>query len=256
MITEIIGNSTLILGDCLEVLPIFSDNFAHWAVTSPPYNLNKLHSGHSNKEKQSEQSARMEEKYDEWYADELEESVYQAQQKEVITELMRVCSESIFYNHRIRYVWHNRNKNPPKSKIYHPLMWLQDFPIWSELIWDRAGGGLPHGRHPLAHEYIYQIKKPSRIKDVGGMTSVLRISPVKNSLHVCPFPTKLVKSCLSPWYKEGDIVIDPFMGAATVGIVAEQLGMQFIGIEKDPKIFEGACINIEQNYKYRNMVNT
>jgi DNA modification methylase len=38
---------------------------------------------------------------------------------------------------------------------------------------------------------------------------------------------------------KGDItVLDPYMGSGTVGLVCKQLGLKFIGIEKDPNYFE------------------
>lgn len=251
MLKETIGAATLYCCDNRELLPTFETGSINWCVTSPPYNLNKDHSGHNNKELQSAQSACMEAKYDEWYDDELLESDYQEQQKAILRELCRITTDSVFYNHRIRYAWHSRNKNPPPSKILHPLMWLQEFPIWDEIIWDRAGGGLPHGRSALGHEYVYQLKRPRNIISSTGHTSVWKIPPVKNSLHVCAFPTKLVKQCLVPYYQKGESVIDPFMGSAQVGVAAMQLGLSFIGIERSPKFFEAACINLESNYRAR-----
>lgn len=44
----------------------------------------------------------------------------------------------------------------------------------------------------------------------------------------------------------GEVVLDPFMGAATTGIAALAIGRSFVGIEKDMGHFDTACRRIEQ----------
>ena len=43
----------------------------------------------------------------------------------------------------------------------------------------------------------------------------------------------------------GDAVCDPFMGSGTTGVACVSLGRKFIGIEKDPDYFEIACQRIQ-----------
>ena len=237
---ETIGNATLYLGDCLEILPTLDK--VDWCVTSPPYNLNKIHSGGDH----TKQSKRMTEKYDEWYADDMDEGEYQEWQKMVLTQLGNVVTNSTFYNHRIRYAWHGRNKNAPASKIYHPLHWLSDFPIWCEIIWDRCGASTPTGRFGQGHELIYQIGKPvqGKIRKSYGLTDVWRIPPAQTDGHVCAFPVALVERCLIV-SDFGDSVIDPFMGSGTTGVACANLGRKFIGIEIEEKYFDIAVERIE-----------
>lgn len=39
---------------------------------------------------------------------------------------------------------------------------------------------------------------------------------------------------------ENDVVLDPYMGSGTTGIVCKELGYDFIGIELDKEMFEKA----------------
>jgi DNA modification methylase len=228
---EKIGDCTLYLGNCLEVLP---DIQAEIAVTSPPYNLNKTASGGGNSKRT----------YDGWYEDDLPEAVYQGQQRELIGTLQEACNSSIFYNHRIRYAWHSRNKFRPVSNIYHPMDWLKDFPIWAEVVWSRKGTtGHANGRFRLADERIYQIGKPNKFHDLGYGT-VWEIPPSKNEGHVCTFPQELPRKCMESTTDIGDVVVDPYMGSGTTGVVAVQMGRKFIGIERDPDYFDLAVNNI------------
>jgi DNA modification methylase len=49
--------------------------------------------------------------------------------------------------------------------------------------------------------------------------------------HFATMPPKLIEPCILAGSRPGDIVLDPFMGAGTVALVALQHGRQYIGIE-------------------------
>jgi len=225
----------------MDVLPVIGE--IDWAITSPPYNLNKACSDGVT----TSQAKKMTEKYERWYDDDLPELDYQQWQKDVIAAMLSIVKNSIFYNHRIRYAWHSRNKYQPPSKVHHPLDWLRDFPIWCEIIWDRGGTSTPTGRFGQAHELIYQIGKPSpeRYARSYGMTDVWRVPPAPSEGHVCAFPVEIVERCLKVT-EFADSVCDPFMGSGTTGVACVNLGRKFIGIEKEPEYFDMACERIRQ----------
>lgn len=58
--------------------------------------------------------------------------------------------------------------------------------------------------------------------------------------HFATFPEALVEPCIRAGTKPGDTVLDPFMGAGTVGLVAVRLGREYLGIELNPKYVEMA----------------
>jgi DNA modification methylase len=51
--------------------------------------------------------------------------------------------------------------------------------------------------------------------------------------HFATFPPDLPERCIKAGTKVGGVVLDPFSGAATTGLVATRLGRQFIGIEQN-----------------------
>jgi DNA modification methylase len=53
--------------------------------------------------------------------------------------------------------------------------------------------------------------------------------------HFATFPQKLVEPCLLAGSAPGDLVLDPFCGAGTVGLVAQTHGRGFVGIELKPE---------------------
>jgi len=224
----------LIHDDCLNAMRGMPDNSVDITVTSPPYNLNKRASGGGNSKRN----------YDGWYADDMPEEEYQVWQKDCIREMVRITKGSVFYNHKVRYAWHSRNKYRVPSNIYHPMQWLCDFPIWCEIVWDRrATSGHANRRCRMSDERIYQIGKPDKFNDMG-YTTVWQIPPTKNVNHVCTFPQELVERCILQSTDEGDVVFDPFMGAGTSGVTAKRLNREFVGVEMDAEYFQIAQSNI------------
>ena len=45
------------------------------------------------------------------------------------------------------------------------------------------------------------------------------------------FPPELIEPCIKAGSEKGDIILDPFMGSGTTGMVAKQLGRDYIGCE-------------------------
>lgn len=52
--------------------------------------------------------------------------------------------------------------------------------------------------------------------------------------HFAVFPEKLVEPCLLAGCPKDGIVLDPFMGSGTTGVVAKRLGRGFLGIDINP----------------------
>lgn len=52
--------------------------------------------------------------------------------------------------------------------------------------------------------------------------------------HFATFPPKLIEPCIKAGSKPGDVVLDPFNGAGTTGLVATRLDRRYIGLELNP----------------------
>lgn len=66
--------------------------------------------------------------------------------------------------------------------------------------------------------------------------SVWRVSTSSfRGAHFATFPEKLIEPCILAGCRPNGIVLDPFFGSGTTGVVAQKLGRQFIGIELNPE---------------------
>jgi len=62
--------------------------------------------------------------------------------------------------------------------------------------------------------------------------------------HPTEKPVGLMAQYITNSSEPGDVVLDPFMGSGTTGVAAIETGRKFIGCELDPKFFEMACERI------------
>lgn len=70
----------------------------------------------------------------------------------------------------------------------------------------------------------------------------------KSALHSTQKPIELLEYFLKTYTNPGDIVLDNCMGSGSTGVACLNTGRQFIGIEKDPQMFNVANERIERNY--------
>ncbi len=99
--------------------------------------------------------------------------------------------------------------------------------------WDKGSGahGTIHRDGRTAAEYVEAEVSPWRNK-----RSVWSVSPSPfPEAHFATFPPKLIEPCILAGCPEGGTVLDPFFGAGTTGLVAQQHGRNCIGIELNPE---------------------
>lgn len=66
--------------------------------------------------------------------------------------------------------------------------------------------------------------------------SVWTITPKPyRGAHFATMPPDLARTCILAGSRPGDIVLDPFNGSGTTGLVAGELGRRYVGVELNPK---------------------
>jgi len=76
----------------------------------------------------------------------------------------------------------------------------------------------------------YKPVSKVRRRDVWSLTV-----PGNKLKHFAMMNVKLIDLCIKAGCPEGGVVLDPFMGAGSVGLVAKQLGRNYVGIELNPE---------------------
>ena len=71
--------------------------------------------------------------------------------------------------------------------------------------------------------------------------------------HPTTKPTRLMAELVSLFSDASQTILDPFMGSGTTGVACAKLGRRFIGIEIDPGYFDIACRRIDEAYRQRDL---
>jgi DNA modification methylase len=135
----------------------------------------------------------------------------------------------------------------------------------ADIIWEKSNG-MPEAvkdRPTRCHEYVFLLTKnphyfynSEAIKEETtegankrNKRSVWKINQKPYAgAHFAVFPEELVKTCMLAGSKEGDLVLDPFVGSGTTGAVANKLKRNFIGIDLNPDY----CIMAQERIKKEN----
>ena len=125
----------------------------------------------------------------------------------------------------------------------------------SEVIWQKPNcqPESVQDRPTREHEHVFMFAKSERyyydnesIRGVNGrrLRTVWNINTRPNkyaSGHFATFPRELVSRCIHLTSREGDLVMDPFLGSGTTAVEALLSGRRILGIELNPDYVDIAC---------------
>lgn len=225
-----IGDATLYLGDCMEILPTLDKVDA--VITDPPYS-EKTHKGHDSSTKGHLGEGK-------------DNSDRSSLGYSYLTENMIDSLVGLYNN--ICTGW---------------IVWMTDHTLAPHI----SKGFEQKGRYVFAPLPFYQAGRSVRLSGDGpsSWTDWIIVSRTKaqsrwgtlpggyiagsgwnDKQRMGGKPTLLMDSLVCDYSKLNNIVLDTHMGAGTTGVSCIKNGRKFIGCEIDPQAFEIACKRIEQ----------
>lgn len=123
-----------------------------------------------------------------------------------------------------------------------PLIYKNKFKFSYEfIIWADKGYG-----HIFNYEEMYKIKN-KEMEDVWILPAV-SMNEKKYGYHPTQKPECLLERIIKAATLENQIVLDPFLGSGTTGVVCKRLNRKFIGIEKEDDYFNICKKRIENEF--------
>ena len=250
----IIGNATLYLGDCRDILPSLSEVDA--VITSPPYDNLRAYG----------------------------ETFDNLDCRPVITALSKILAFGgvIVWNvadatvngsetgtsfrqalHAIEVglnlhdtmIYLKENVNFPESIRYfsgfeYMFVFSNGRPKVFNPIKDRKNewaGSVMHGTDRQPDGSTKPISGKGKVIEANGMrfNYWFMSNNCNDTGHPAPMPYAMAADHIASWTNSSELVLDPFMGSGTTGVAAVQMGRKFIGIEREPKYFDIACKRLE-----------
>lgn len=213
---EVIGDATLYLGDCLEVLPHIGEFDA--VVTDPPYGIDGGTGGDSRV---------------------FGKGRYLSAFEDTPDYISRVCVTAV--TSAIRYA--EAAAVTPGIRCLHRYPTPRDMGcFWMPAACTHGPWGMTTFQPILFYGKDWRAGK-------GALPSGKMVTEAseKNG-HPCPKPIKAWAWLVDKVAKPGGVAIDPFMGSGTTGVACANLGRKFIGIELEERYFDIACERISAAY--------
>jgi len=241
--------NTIIHGSC-ENMDKITDNSLHLMITSPPYNVSK-----------------------EYDAD-LSLNEYLSLLKKAFSETYRV----LVNGGRACINVANIGRKPyiPLSDYISQMMIDIGFNMRGEIIWNKAASAGPStawgswqsATNPILrdiHEYIlvfskgdYKRERKKEEMDLKKNTILkeqfmewtksiwtMNAESARRIGHPAPFPEELPYRLIQLYSFKNDIVLDPFIGSGTTGVVALKNGRFYVGFETNKEYIELAEKRLE-----------
>ncbi len=233
----------IILGDLQKVIDFFPNQFVDLLFIDPPFNMDKVFGNTSFKRMSSDD-------YEDWVrawlskiADKLKPtaSIYVCGDWRSSSALYRVLSEHFKVRNRI--TWEREKGRGAKSNWKNAS---ED--IWFATVSDDYCFNVESVKlkKKVIAPYRDKAGKPKdwseeengnfRLTHPSNLWTDLTVpfwSMPENTTHPTQKPEKLVAKIILASSKEGDVILDPFLGSGTTLSVAKKLGRQYIGIEID-----------------------
>jgi len=253
----------LILGDCREKLKELPDDSVDLIFTSPPYADSRANTYGGIKP----------DEYVDWFLPisaellrvlkptgtfilNIKEKVVNGERHTYVIELILAMRKQGWLWTE-EFIWHKKNCYPGKWPNRFRDAWerllqfnkTRKFHMYQEAVMIPIGSWAERRLKKLSPTDL--LRDPSRVgsgfaKRVANWlgrekvypTNVLHLSTeTKNRHHSAVFPEALPEWFIKLFTKEGDWVLDPFMGSGTTVRVAQKLGRNAIGIEILPEYF-------------------
>jgi len=235
---EHIGDATLYLGDCLEVLPTLRGVDA--LLTDPPYSSGGQFRG----DRAQKTSTKYVQTTSDWTC-RVEFSGDNRDQRAFL------AWSAIWFGYALRctnpgavaLVFTDWRQLPTMSDALQCGGW-----VWRNIVtWWKPGIRMQRGRFSGSAEYVLYGSSGVPVDGERSPQNVIQVAPVggDDKEHIAEKPVALLRQLIGVTPPSA-VILDPFMGSGTTGVAALQLGRRFIGIEIEPRYFDLACRRIEE----------
>lgn len=232
-----IGDATLYLGDCLEILPTLGKVDA--VLMDPPYcsgaatEASRGSATHQGLRSETIRSGRFK-----WFgSDNMTTAGLCTLLRSVCVHAPVVESGSILSFCDWRMV-----------TMLAPAMESAGWRQRNLVVWDKGHFGAGTGFRPR-HEMIIHLTRRAPVfysASVGNVLTHRRVGVDRE--HPTQKPVELLRDLIAVVAPAGGAVLDPFMGSGSTGVACARSGRSFIGIEADSGHFETACKRLRDVY--------
>ncbi len=246
MRVEQIGDATLYLGDCLDVLPALEKVQA--VITDPPYSSGGQFRGDRAQDTRTKyvQSDSANKALPEFSGDTRDQRSFHFWSALWASAAMRATAAG-----GVACFFTDWRQLPISTDYLQAGGW-----VWRGVVpWVKTTYRPQMGRFGAQCEYVVWGSNGPMPTDrgVGCLPGFFEFSFPPDREHVTQKPVDLMASIVEI-VPPRSTVLDPFMGSGTTGVACMKHGRKFVGIELEPKYFDIACRRIEEAWLQRPLI--
>lgn len=234
---ETIGNATLYLGDCLDIIPTLP--LVDAVITDPPYSSGGAFRGDRTLDPAAKyvQSDSGNKELQSFTGDNRDQRGFHFWSALWCGAALRRTREGgvcLFFSD-----W---RQLPISTDYMQAGGW-----VWRGIVpWIKTAYRPQKGRFAAQCEYAAwgSAGAMPTERGVGCLPGFVQCASPNEREHITQKPDALMDALVQV-VPVGGVVLDPFMGSGTTGVACVTSGRRFIGIELDPTHFETACRRIE-----------
>jgi len=136
--------------------------------------------------------------------------------------------------------------NPPPNISCRAFVHSTETVLWAKKDISKA-------KHKFNYEVMKKLNNNKQMKDVWE-TSLTKPSEKKCGKHPTQKPIELLEKIILSSTDENDLILDPFNGSGTTGIVANRLKRKYIGIEKEKEYLDLTIRRKESDSKWKEIL--
>lgn len=204
-----VSNTLLSQKDAVDWLRTLPDGTADLVITDPPYESLERHRavGTTTRLKQSKASSNP------WFR------IFPNERfPELFAEVFRVLQRNGHF-----YLF----TDPETAFIAKPIAEAAGFKFWKPIVWDKKSIGMGY-HYRSRYEMILFFEKGKRRLNSLSVSDIIEVPRVRGG-YPAEKPPRVSEVLIGQSTNAGELVIDPFMGSASVGIAALNLGRRFWG---------------------------
>lgn len=119
--------------------------------------------------------------------------------------------------------------DPETAFIAKPLAEAAGFKFWKPLVWDKRKIGMGY-HYRCRYEFVLFFEKGKRKLNNLGIPDIIECARVFNG-YPTEKPVQVSEVLVRQSTMPGELVVDPFMGSASVGVAAVRNGRSFFGTD-------------------------
>ena len=77
--------------------------------------------------------------------------------------------------------------------------------------------------------------------DQSNVLNVTMARKSSDERHLCPLQLDMIERAVTLWSNPGDVVLSPFMGIGSEGVISLRMKRRFVGVELKYTYFRQAC---------------